>query len=114
MSLSCSSESEKPAVDIKIPLVSNDLVKLGEELQSFGAVNDLYVSENDRGQMQVLNGGKPAISFWFSLAENEKTAINVTTVNEGDFMRVMIFSSGFKDTEHMNNVHKHFLEKFEK
>ena len=114
MNLSCSSESEKPSIDIKVPLDSRNLVELSEELRNFGKTNDLFVLENDRDQMQVLDGGSPAISFWFSLTEHKTTAINVTTVNEGDFIRVMMFSAGLKNAEQMENVQNQFLEKFKK
>mgnify|MGYP006109759223 FL=1 len=97
-----------------MPLDSRNLVELSEELRNFGKTNDLFVLENDRDQMQVLNGGSPAISFWFSLTEHKTTAINVTTVNEGDFIRVMMFSAGFKNAEQMENVQNQFLEKFKK
>lgn len=114
MSHSCSSESEEPAADFRISLESHDLARVEEALWQFGRENGLLVLENDRDQMQVLNGGQPAFSIWFSFVGNSNTAINVTNVNEGYYMRTMFFLSGFRDASQMHSVQEQFLKKFEK
>lgn len=113
LSSSCSSDSGKPDLDFRLPIVENSIDDLQDKLRAFGRVNDLYILENDRDQMKILNGGKPALSFWFSMTKDSKTAMNVLTVNEGNFMRVMMFSKGFNDREHMQKIHDNFLNSFD-
>lgn len=113
MTFACSSESEKPTTDIKVPLGSIDIVQLERDLRIFGSDNGLVTLENDSDQMRALNDGTPALSFWFYINENSKSAINVTTVNEGNFMRVMIFSGGFESQDQMYRIQELFFEKFE-
>jgi len=111
--VSCSeAEQQQLSANMKIPLESDDIVKLARDLRAFGAANGLTVIENDVREMQILNQGKPAISFWFSSADNDKTALFVTNVNEGNYIRLMMFSSGFTSLADMDRTKHRFLETF--
>lgn len=111
----CTSKSEVPTTDIKIPLQSVELAEidqLEEGLRLFAVENELLALENDRRQMMILNGGKPAITFWFLVEEGRHPAITATTVNQGGFLRVMVFAGGFDSEDQMNRIKELFLREF--
>lgn len=112
----CSSKSEVPATDVRIPLESvqiDQIDKLEEQLRQFGVENGFLTLENDRQQMAILNGGAPAITFWFLVEEGTRPAITATTVNQGYFLRVMFFSGGFNDENQRNAIENLFLQQFQ-
>ena len=112
MTFACSSESEEPAIEIRIPLNSININELEKDLREFGRKNDLVVFENDRVQLKEHNRGFPAVSFWFSLSDDKRTAINALTVGQGDFMRVMFFEQGFGSKDQMKRYESLFMQKF--
>lgn len=109
----CSTESARPITDVRIPLRTS-IDELEKRLIQFGNDQKLHFLQNDRNDMMVLNGGNPALSFWFATTKKAKTGFNVLTVNENGNLRVMFYEDGFQSHSQRENMEELFFSHFDK